>query len=181
MSEEFTREDLEKIIQDLTTNDLDLDLNMLGPSKEFIKSSKTLDEKIDNYNSIVQDSIFWASRQNYLEMLQSFLLKKIDVDTFISKYFQLRTKNIIRADELCLIIEDQILPIPDFYYTSKATDFSRTINDLYLKIDLYDKYIDDSDWNEIVYSESKLRSVIQEKFIPRFQRSCDLNDSFFSQ
>jgi len=86
----------------------------------------------------------------------------------------MRSKN-----ELCAIIEDRILPIPDLYYTFKAQDFSSAIDDLFLEIDRYDPDIDDSDWCNIVYSESQLRSVIQEKFVPRFQQSCDLNDSFF--
>jgi len=85
----------------------------------------------------------------------------------------------ISTDELCAIIEDQILPIPDLYYTFKAKDFSSAIDELYLEIDRYDPNIDDWDWDDIVYSESKLRSVIQKKFVPRLQHSCDLNDLFF--
>lgn len=179
MSKKFTREELNKIVEEWTTTNSDFDFNILGPAKERRKSLKTLDEKVNNYNSLIIDSVFWASKQAYLEILKSFLLKKIDASTLTSKFFQLRVKDIIRADELCAIIEDQIQPIPDVYYTSRATDFSCLIDDLYMEIDLYDPYIDELDWNDIVYSESKLRSVIQEEFIPKLQRSCDLNDSFF--
>jgi hypothetical protein len=49
------------------------------------------------------------------------------------------------TDEFCAIIEDQILPIPDLYYTFKAKDFSSAIDDLYLEIDRYDPNIDDWD------------------------------------
>ena len=122
--------------------------------------------------------IFYVS-QVYLEMVQSFLSRKIDGGTLTSKFFRLRIQDMVRADELCAIIEDQILPIPDLYYTFRATDFSSTINELYLEINRYDPDIDDWDWNDIVYSESKLRSVIQEEFVPQFQHSCNLNDSFF--
>jgi len=119
---------------------------------------------LKNYKLIVEDSVFWASRQAYLEVLQSFLSKKIDGETLTSKFFQLRSQDMMRTDELCAIIEDQILPIPDLYYTFKAKNFSSAIDDLYLEIDRYDPKIDDWDWNDIVYSESKLRSVIQESF-----------------
>ena len=179
MSKKLTAEEREKLAQELIAADLDFDLDILGPSKNPRKSFKTPIEKLKNYNLIVGDSVFWASRQAYLDVLQSFLSKKIDGETLTSKFFQLRIQDMIRADELCAIIEDQILPIPDLYYTFKAKDFSSAIDELYLEIDRYSPTIDDWNWNDIVYSESKLRSVIQEKFVPRLQQSCDLNDSFF--
>lgn len=179
MSKKFTAKELEKLAQKLIAADLDLDLDILGPSKKPRKSLKTPIEKLKNYKLIVGDSVFWASRQAYLEVVQSFLSKKIDGETLTSKFFQLRSQDMMSTNELCAIIEDQILPIPDLYYTFKAKDFSSAIDDLYLEIDRYDPDIDDWDWNDIVYSESQLRSVIQEKFVPRLQQSCDLNDSFF--
>jgi len=164
MSKKFTAKELEKLAQKLIAADLDLDLDILGPSKKPRKSLKTPIEKLKNYKLIVGDSVFWASRQAYLEVVQSFLSKKIDGETLTSKFFQLRSQDMMRTDELCAIIEDQILPIPDLYYTFKAKNFSSAIDDLYLEIDRYDPKIDDWDWNDIVYSESKLRSVIQESF-----------------
>lgn len=179
MSKKLTAKEREKLAQELIAADLDFDLDILGPSKEPRKSLKTPIETIKNYNSIVGDSVFWASRQAYLEVVQSFLSKKIDGETLTTKFFQLRSQDMISTDELCAIIEDQIIPIPDLYYTFKATDFSSAIDELYLEIDRYDPNIDDWDWDDIVYSESKLRSVIQKKFVPRLQHSCDLNDLFF--
>ena len=179
MSKKLTAEEREKLARELIAADLDFDLDILGPFKELRKSLKTPIEKLKNYNSIVGDSVFWASRQAYLEVVQSFLSKKIDGETLTTKFFQLRSQDMISTDELCAIIEDQILPIPDLYYTFKAKDFSSAIDELYLEIDRYDPNIDDWDWNDIVYSESKLRSVIQKKFVPRLQHSCDLNDLFF--
>lgn len=179
MSKKFNAKEREKLAQELIAADLDFDLDILGPSKNSRKSFKTPIEKLKNYNLIVGDSVFWASRQAYLEVVQSFLSKKIDGETLTSKFFKLRSQNMMSTDELCAIIEDQILPIPDLYYTFKAKDFSSAIDELYLEIDRYDPNIDDWDWDDIVYSESKLRLVIQEKFVPRLQNSCDLNDSFF--
>lgn len=85
-------------------------------------------------------------------MVKSFLSKKIDRETLTSKLFQLRGQDIISTDELCTIIEYQILTIPDFYYTFKAKDFSSAIDELYLEIDRYDPNIQDLDWNDIIYS-----------------------------
>jgi len=81
--------------------------------------------------------------------------------------------------EICDIIEEDKKPIPDFYYTSKSEDFSSLIGDLYFEIDLYDPDREDSDWDEFTYSESKLRSLIHEEYVPIFQKCCDLENSFF--
>lgn len=175
----LTAKELDKLAQELMAADLDSALDILGPAKEPRKSLKTPIEKLKSYNSIVGDSVFWSSRQAYLKLIQSFLSKEIDGETLTSEFFQLRIEDMIRTDELCAIIEDQIEPIPDLYYTFKAKDFNFAINDLYLEIDRYDPDIDDWNWNDIVYSESKLRSVIQKNFVPRLRHSCDLNDSFF--
>ena len=147
--------------QELIAADLDFDLDILGSSKNPRKSFKTPIEKLKNYNLIVEDSVFWSSLQAYLEVVQSFLSKKVDGDTLTSKFFKLRSQDMISTDKVCAIIEDQILPIPDLYYTFKAKDFSSGINELYLEIDRYYPNIDDWDWDDIVYSENKLRSVIQ--------------------
>ena len=142
MSKKFTAKEREKLAQKLIAANFNLDLDiLLGPSKKPRKSLKTPIEKLKNYKLIVGDSVFWASRQAYLEVVKSFLSKKIDGETLTSKFFQLRSQDMISTDELCAIIEDQILPIPDLYYTFKATNFSSTIDDLYLEIDRYDPNI----------------------------------------
>lgn len=143
----LTAKELEKLGQELISQEEDLECALdilLGPSNDqrINYSLKTPSEKLENYNLLVDDSIFWASREAYLEMLQSFLLKKIDGETLTSKFFELRMKNIRTTDEVCAMIEDQILPIPDLYYTFKASDFNSTINELFLDIDRYDPEID---------------------------------------
>ena len=172
---------IKQILKEIETSGPDLD-TLLGPtdqSKIVKESSKTPCEKLLSYKIFIEESVFWESRQAYLKMLQKFLQKKIDAATFTSEYFQLRAEHIITAEKLCAKIEDQILPLDDLYYTSKAAEFTSAIADLYFEIDQCNSYIEDSDWNNIVYSESQLRSIIQENFVPIFQKSCDLNDSFF--
>ena len=181
MPKKFTDKELERLVQDLTADNRDSNFafEFLGSSKKQRKSLKTPIEKLSSYNLIVEHSVFWASRQAYLELIQSFLLKKIDAETLTSKFFELRTQDIISVEELRLRIEDQILPIPDLYYTFKATDFTSAIDDLYLEIDRYSSDLDDSNLDDIVYSENKLRLLIQKKFVLKLQHFCDLNDSFF--
>ena len=76
MSKKFTAKEREKLAQELIAADLDFDLDILGPSKKPRKSLKTPIEKLKNYNLIVGDSVFWASRQAYLEVVQSFFIEK---------------------------------------------------------------------------------------------------------
>lgn len=181
MSKKLNDEEKEKLIQELTKSNLDLGLDILGPTKEVRKSLKTPIEKLMSYTLLVESSVFWASRQAYLEMVRSFLLKEINGETFTTQFLRLRGENMISKKELCATIEDQISPIPDLYYTFQATNFMSVIDDLFWAIDLYDPEIDDDDSNidDIVYGEITLRSVIQEKFVPKLQQSCDLNPSFF--
>lgn len=179
MPKKLTYEERKKLAQEIIMCESAFDLSILGPSKKPRKSFKPPLEKLTSYHIIVEGSVFWSSRQAYLEVIQSFLSKKIDGEAFTSKYFELRSQDMLNTDELCARIEDQIRPIPDLYYTFKATDFSLAINDLFLEIDRYDPDVDDRDYGNIVYSESQLRSVIQKEFVPLLQQSCDLNDSFF--
>ena len=81
----LTSEEREKLAQELIAADLDNALDMLGPSKKPRKSLKLPIEKLKNYYLIVEGSVFWASRQLYLEVVQSFLSKKIDGETFTSQ------------------------------------------------------------------------------------------------
>lgn len=187
----MSKEEKEKFLQEIIA--ADVDLPSVGPSKPPRDRSKNLSQKLTNYIIVVGASVSWASRQAYLELIQNFLSKKIDGITFQSEFLSLRGQNMSKANEICEKIEDGLKPIPDFYYTSKADDFDSEINDLffpveaYVPVEAYDSDIDDSDdpdiddsyWDEICPSENKLRSIIQEKFVPRFQQSCDLNDSFF--
>lgn len=182
MSKKSSREEQEKLAREVleSTNHLEI----LGPIKN-LKSLKNPIEKVENYQLLVRASAFWASRQTYLEMVQSFLSKKIDGDTLTSKFYRLRGKDMRSGEQLERIIEDRILPIPDLYYTFKAEEFSLAINELFMEIDRYDPNIindsdiNDPDWCNLVYSENQLRLVIQKEFVPRFEQSCGLNDSFF--
>lgn len=83
-------------------------------------------------------------------------------ERFCSEFFRLRMDNIIRTNEIQL----------DFHlhYTAKAADFDLVIGNLFFEIDRHDPEIEDSDWNELVYSESKLRFVIQEEYFPQLQK-----------
>ena len=170
----------EKLAQELLKIDYNFNYESQQSDKP-IQSVKTPSQKLITYISIIENSVFWSSRENYLELLQSFLSKKIDAKTFTFEFCDLRGQDMDNASELCEKIENDIVPIPDFYYTHKAACFISIIDELFFDIDRYEPNIensdniDDYDLNNVTYSENELRWVIQEKFVPRLQQSCDLN------
>lgn len=180
-SRKFTPEEREELVNEMLSSWESNDdiLEELGPFKKPRDRSKNLIQKLTNYNIVVERAVRWASRQTYLELLKSFLAKEIGGITFRSEFLAFRTQNMIKTDEICKKIEEGIKPIPDFYYISKSEDFCSAIDNIFFAVDQFDPHLEDSDWNEIVYSESKLRSVIQESYLPILQKSCDLDDSFF--
>lgn len=178
--EEF--EEQKKIANELVGNtQSDLESEFLEKINQKPKKdqSKNLYQKLRKYHILIDRVVYWNSRHAYLNLLRQFLRKEIGGITFRSEFVGLRGQNISKASEICDRIEEGNKPIPDFYYTSKSDDFSSAIGDLYFEIDLYNPDREDWDWDEFTYSESKLRSIIQEEYVPIFQKCCDLDNSFF--
>ena len=176
----LTAEEREKIAEEIVNSDDNiLERLMDGPKKKRDRSKNNL-QKLINYNIIVESGIFWQSRQAYLNLLKDFSAKRIEAVDFRDKFFTLRIENMVKAEEICYQIEEGEKPILNLYYNSKVEDFSSAINELYLEIDRYDSNLenDDQDLNNIVYNERELRLVVEEKYLPILQKSCDLNDSF---
>ena len=142
-------------------------------------SLKNTRERLQNYRVLIQDVIVWDSKQFYLDLLKDFLTNKIDGGTFCSKFLEIRYKNLFRISEICNKIEEDIMPIPNFLYTSESGNFAAALDDLFFEVERYDPDIDDSDWNEVGCSENQLRSIIQETYAPILQQSCNLDSEFF--
>jgi hypothetical protein len=84
----------------------------------------------------------------------------------------------IGGEGICVgIFENKIDPIPDFYYTSKPVDIQSAISNLFFDVDQYSPEIDDSESNEYVYSEGKLRSIVKEETFPILQKYCETENS----
>jgi hypothetical protein len=175
-------EELNKIANEIITNtQSDAERTFWEAMNKIPKKdrSKNLDRRLANYHILIESVVGWNFCHAYLNLLQQFLRKEIEGTTFRFEFLVLRAKNMSKVTEISDIIEEEQKPIPDFYYTSKSEDFTSAIDDIYFEIDLYNSDREDSDWDEFTYSESKLRSVIQEQYVPIFQKSCDLENSFF--
>ena len=175
MPKKLTAEERNKLAKEIVaSSELDSDiLEQLGLFKKPRDRSKNLSQKLRKYHIVVEQSVFWVSRQAYLELLKSFLEKKIGGITFCSEFLALQRQDMVKVYEISRKIEEGIKPLPDFSYISKSDGFLSKIDDLFFEIDRYSPHIEDSNWNEIVYSESKLRSVIQENYLPIFQKFCE--------
>jgi hypothetical protein len=71
----FTAEEREKLAEEIVAS---WDINMmerLGPFPKPRNLSENTRQKLINYNILIEQAVFWASRQTYLEVLKSFLLK----------------------------------------------------------------------------------------------------------
>lgn len=182
MAKKLTREESAKIANDIclgvgpTMDDL---LDNVDPAKKPRDLSKNSVQKLRNYNVIIQRVVRWNHRETYLKLLKSFLLKQIDGETFCFEFFTLRGEINSKTNEICNNIEENLDSILDFSYVSKSKNFDSAIEDLFFDVDQFDPDIEDSVWNDIVYSESKLRAVIKEEYLPILQKSCNLDDSFF--
>lgn len=103
----------------------------MGPKKSLRISG----EKLTNYHHFVYDSVFSRSRQDFLKLIQSFLWTEIERKTFSSKFIRLRGQNMIDANDLCAIIEDNLSRIPHLNYTSKDVEFDYAISDIFFEVD----------------------------------------------
>ena len=180
MSKKLTAEELTKAAEEIVNSDDNiLEKLMDGPKKKRDPSKDSL-QKLINYNIIVEASIFWESRQAYLNLLKDFSAKRIEAVDFRYKFFTLRSENLIKTKKICSQIEEGEKPILNLYYNSKVEDFNLVIDTFFFELDRYDSNLenDDQDLNNIVSNEQELRLLVQEKYLPILQKSCDLNDLF---
>jgi len=182
---ELTAEEREKLGQEIVEglnsyDDNDILKELVGASKKPRDLSKTTGQKLTKYHILVEEIVAWSSRQTFLELLKNFLSKKIDGETFSSKFFRLREEDMDILAEICEKIEEGIKPIPDLYYTAKAADFSSVMNDLFFTVEAFDPDIEENeenlDLNACIYGEKTLRLMIQTNTLPKLEKYYDLDD-----
>ncbi len=57
-------------------------------------SDKVKYEELSQYLVLLSDEIFWNSRKKYLQIVESFVRKSINVDEFMQQFGQLRRLNL---------------------------------------------------------------------------------------
>lgn len=117
-----------------------------------------------NYQVVIERAIVWSSRQNYCDLIESFLRQEIKGETFRSNFMELRTEDLFKINEICDSIEKGSKLIPDFNYTSKSVEFTDTMTNIFYDLDLFDPTVSDSETSDSGYSENKLRSSVKEDY-----------------
>lgn len=154
---------------------------ILNSESQKANKKPKLEIILNKYRVLIESYVVWKSHKEYLDLIQSFVRKKIAGEGFQKKFFELHYQNLNQTNEMCKKIEENLKPIPDFFYTSVSEDFTSAMSNLFFEIDSYDpshKW-EDLDLNDILYNEEQLRLVIQEFYLPILERSCNLESSFF--
>lgn len=156
-------------------------LELMAESKKLLQEGKFLwdydkakNEELIEYLTLLDDDIFWKSRYQYLQILESFTSRSIDIDELIQKFNKLLVSNRKESKMREENLENEI----DFQLNPESPGFSDIISDLNTTIDLFDPDIT-LDMNlkhpELIgYGISKeiLRRHLKNHYLPRIYEYC---------
>ena len=125
-------------------------------------------EEFDDYRIMLENNIYWQSRDQYLQILESFLNRNISGEEFCDQFADIRSKNMEALDILEANLENEM----NLKLNPKSRVFSDIIASIDTVRDFFDSDIEDSNSSFYGYgiSENHLRFY-------RFY----LNDTFFSR
>jgi len=118
------------------------------------------------YRIVFEDYIMWQSKEEYYQIIESFLNTKIDGENFVDQILTLRNKNMIDAE----VLEENLKSKTDFHLTSKSIGFASVIDNIYFVLDLFDSTQNDLESNPYSLSENGLRSEIKKIFDVQFSK-----------
>ena len=156
-------------------------VELMVESKKLLQQGKSLHDydpakntKLAEYLTLLYDDVFWASRHQYLQILESFTNRSIDINESIQKFYDLRCSNMKASETRVKNLENEI----DFQLNPEAYGFTDIISSIDMTIDLFDSDItlemDLEDPELTVYgmSEESLRLDIKENFLPIIYVCC---------
>lgn len=116
-------------------------LELMAESKKLRQEGKYLhdfdrvkSQKLSQYITLLSDHVFWKSRDQYLQILEKFVSKNIDIDTFIKKFRGLRRSNMTASKILEKNLENEI----DFQPNLESRGFTKIISSINDIIELFD-------------------------------------------
>ena len=158
-------------------------LELMKESKKLYQEGKLLGDydeakskELTQYLTLLEDDIFWKSRYQYLQILESFISRSIDADELIQKFNDLRGSN-MKASKMR---EENLESEMDLQLNPQSPGFTKIISSIYMTIDLFDPDITLDmnlklkDPELIVYgiSEEFLRLHLKDNFLPRIRAYC---------
>ena len=147
-------------------------------------SDKAKSEELTRYLTLLDDQIFWESRNQYCQILDLFVSKKINLDNFFTQFYGLRGSNLKASrmwkknleEEACGILtkSNEI----DVQLNPESGGFTEIISNLHSWTNLCNPDIT-SEMNfkqpELIgygISEEFLRFTIEENFLPQLKKYC---------
>jgi hypothetical protein len=151
----------------------------MAESKKLLQQGKSLwdydkakSNELTQYLALLSDDIFWKSRYQYVQILESFISRSIDIEEFIQKFNDLLWSNRKASEMREENLENEI----DFQLNPKSRGFTEIISSIYMTIDLFDPEVT-LDMNlkhpELIWygiSEEFLRLDLKNNFLPRIYK-----------
>jgi hypothetical protein len=166
-------------------------LKLLKERKSLKQQGKLLkdydrakNEELNQYFILLENQIFWGSREEYVQILNSFVRKNINLNEFFTQFYTLRGSNLRFArlqeenfeNESCEILN--LSNKIDFQLNPESVGFERIISILHSWAELCDDSIplemQIKDPQSIFYgiSEEFFRFIIEGYFLPELKKYC---------
>ena len=131
---------------------------------------KTKYKELTRYCTFLWDDIFWQSRNQYLQIIESFISRKIDGEEFANQFGNLRGENMNASDMREANLEGEM----NLQLNPKSSGFTKIISDIYAHIDTFDPDLDNSESSiyGIAITEEYLRIVVKDDYLPRICAYC---------
>jgi len=156
-------------------------LELMAESKKLLQQGKYLwdydkakNKELTEYLTLLYDDIFWKSRYQYLQILESFVSRSIDIDELIQKFNDLLVSNRKASKMREENLENEI----DFQLNPESPGFSEIISSLTTIIDLVNPDITldiNLKYPELIgygISEELLKLCLKNNFLPRIYEYC---------
>lgn len=132
------------------------------------------------YLGLLENQIFWKNRNEYIEMLDSFIKKKISLDQFFQQFSRLYGLNRKDAQKWKKNLEEEIFVNKsneiDIEINPKSYKFTKIISDLHSSVDLCDPDVSlqmNLEYPESLsyaLSEDFLRLIIENDILPKLKK-----------
>lgn len=147
---------------------------LLQQGKSLRDYDKAKNKELTQYLTLLYDDIFWKSRYKYLQILESFISRSIDIDELIQKFNDLEGSN-MKASKM---LEENLKNNIDFQLNPESRGFTKIISSLDTTIDLFDPDITldmNLKYPELIgygISEEFLKLDLKDNFLPRIYEYC---------
>lgn len=109
--------------------------------------------------------------------MKSFVNYDLDGEAFCSEFLSLQNEDMEKTQVLVQQVESSFRTMSEFYFTPKSVPFGDAMDSLFEEIELFNSELEDSQSSSDGNSEGKLRSIVQEKILPKIQNYCS-NEPF---